>query len=145
MLLSISTRRNSILPLSLNLSYNFWMEGISALQGGHHVAQKSIKTTLPLRSLTWTGFPLSSTKDTAGPPVTDIVCCSFSGSCCAEVSNLGLNKPSFISWRCTKPLVSGIRTTTNSTPQMKYDHIFFLDPLVFITIMYQIFPIASVR
>src|SRR5213594_542502 len=34
--------------------------GISFLQGGHHVAQKSSKTTLPLNTLSATSLPLMS-------------------------------------------------------------------------------------
>jgi hypothetical protein len=42
--------KKTILPLSLYSSYNFSTAGIDCLQGGHHEAQKSTKTTLPLKS-----------------------------------------------------------------------------------------------
>src|SRR5690606_10056067 len=48
--LSTSTIRNITLSLFLNFEYSSFMDGISAMHGGHHVAQKLINTTLPFKS-----------------------------------------------------------------------------------------------
>src|SRR5690606_41798152 len=63
---SISTNKNTTLPFPLNLSFKIWIEGISALHGGHQVAQKLRKTTLPFRSDTLTVFPSLFRNVTAG-------------------------------------------------------------------------------
>src|SRR5690606_3229590 len=63
---SISTNKNTTLPFPLNLSFKIWIEGISALHGGHQVAQKLRKTTLPFRSDTLTVFPSLFRKVTSG-------------------------------------------------------------------------------
>src|SRR5690606_24246995 len=52
--------KNSILSLSLKECFSSLIEGISCIQGGHHVAQKLIKTTLPFNELKVTMFPLLS-------------------------------------------------------------------------------------
>src|SRR5690349_18230651 len=51
-------------PLSLYFEYSSTNEGISTLQGPHHVAQKLRMTTLPLKSVIFTGtlYSFFSTK-----------------------------------------------------------------------------------
>src|SRR6516165_10384772 len=46
-------------PLPRYFSYALMMFGISATQGGHQVPQKSIRTTLPLRSFRLKSLPVT--------------------------------------------------------------------------------------
>src|SRR5258708_32283799 len=60
-------------PLS---AYFFWSAtnpGISARQGGHHVAQKSKMITLPLKSESFTGFPSTSLNCKSGAAILESV------------------------------------------------------------------------
>src|SRR5690242_10918464 len=65
--------------------YNLFSEGISALHGGHHEAQKLIRTTLPFKESAVIIFPSLSVTENEGAGESLLAVCS--------VFILALNKP----------------------------------------------------
>src|SRR5690625_250549 len=91
------------------LSYSFWIEGISALHGGHQVAQQFIKTTFPFNSSVRTGFSSPCLiKEATILEFASVLGCS----------KLGLKRPIFI-----KPCWSNIRVLGNKTIKIKRAYI----------------------
>ena len=64
-LLSTSTNKNSIASFFLKTCFSSLIDGISRIQGGHHIAQKLIKTTLPFKELKVTTFPSLSLNESS--------------------------------------------------------------------------------
>src|SRR5580704_1122577 len=67
----IPTTANPFLPY---LFCRAMKPGISALQGGHQVAQKSKTTTLPLKSEEWTVLPSPPWSSQPGAASLDLLC-----------------------------------------------------------------------